>query len=80
MIVMIKMLHRFVHVGWISATCRTLEKASRENILKKNWMSRDRLRTGVGRHRSPMKKWRLTDSASCQCGITKEEPCNVLFD
>ena len=39
-----------------------------EDLSRKHRMTLNRLRTGVGRYKASMKKWRLADSAACECG------------
>ena len=38
-----------------------------EDLNRKHWMTLNRLRTGVGRYKTSMKKWGLADSAACEC-------------
>ncbi|KAJ8353386.1 hypothetical protein SKAU_G00209530 [Synaphobranchus kaupii] len=40
----------------------------REDRPRQQWTLLNRLRTGVGHFKSPMKKWGLADSAACECG------------
>ena len=39
-----------------------------EDLPRHLWTSLNRLRTGVGRSKSSLKKWGLSDSAACECG------------
>ena len=55
-----------------NATHRTQEKASRD-MCRKHWATPNRVRTGVGRYRSSMKKWGLIDTAACECGEPEQK-------
>ena len=37
-----------------------------EDMSRKQWMTLNRLRTGVGRYKASMEKWGLADSAACE--------------
>ena len=47
-------------------------------LFRKHWMSLNRLRTGVGRYRSSMKKWGLADSAACECGEPEQTAAHII--
>ena len=54
------------------------EGVKREALSRKHWTTLNRLRTGVGRYRSSMKKWGLADSAACECGEPERTASNII--
>ena len=49
-----------------------------EDLIRKHWTTLNRLRSGVGRYRSSIKKWGLTDSAACECGEPEQTADHII--
>ena len=49
-----------------------------EDLCREHWTTLNGLRTGVGRYRSSMKKWRLTGSAACECGEPEQTAAHII--
>ena len=49
-----------------------------EDLRRKHWATLTRLRTGVGRHRAPMKKWGQVDSAARACGEPEQTADHII--
>ena len=49
-----------------------------EDLSRKHWTTLNRLRTGVGRYNSSMKKWGLADSAACECGEPEQTADHII--
>ena len=50
------------------------------NLPRKQWVTLNRLRTGVGRFGAPMKKWGLAVSSACVCGCQNQTAEHVIMD
>ena len=50
-----------------------------EDLSRKHWTTLNRLRTGVDRFRTSMKKWGLADSAACEC-VEPEQTADHIFN
>lgn len=51
-----------------------------EDLPRHLWTSLNRLRTGVGRFNSSLKKWGLSDSAACECGEPEQTAEHIISD
>ncbi|KAJ8333503.1 hypothetical protein SKAU_G00415110 [Synaphobranchus kaupii] len=49
-----------------------------EDLPHQQWTLLNRLRTGVGRFKSPIKKWGLADSAACECGEPEQTAKHII--
>ena len=49
-----------------------------DDLPRQQWTLLNRLRTGVGRFKSAMKKWGLADSAACECGDPDQTPEHIM--
>lgn len=49
-----------------------------EDLPRHLWTSLNRLCTGVGRFKSSLKKWGLTDSAVCECGEPEQTAEHII--
>ena len=49
-----------------------------DDLPRQQWTLLNRLRTGVGRFKSSMKKWGLADSAACQCGASEQTVEHIM--
>ena len=49
-----------------------------EHLPRRQWTLLNRLRTGVGRFKTPMKKWGLADSAVCECGEPEQTAEHII--
>ena len=49
-----------------------------EDLSRKHWTTLYRLRTGVGRYRASMKKWRLANSVACECGKPEQRADHII--
>ena len=47
-------------------------------VSRKHWTTLNRLRTGVGRYKAPMKKWGLANSAACECGEPEQIDDHII--
>ena len=54
------------------------EGVNGEGLSRKHWTILNRLRTGVGRYRACMKKWRLADSTACECGEPEQTVDHII--
>lgn len=48
------------------------------DLSRKAWVRLNRLRTGVGRFKHTLWKWKLTDNPLCGCGEAEQTPDHVL--
>ena len=51
-----------------------------EDLPRHQWTMLNRLRTGVGRFKSSMKKWGLSNSAACECGEPEQTAEHLITD
>ena len=49
-----------------------------EHLPRRQWTLLNRLRTRVGRFKTPMKKWGLADSAVCECGEPEQTAEHII--
>ena len=49
-----------------------------EDMSQKQWTTLNRIRTGVSRYRSSIKKWGLTFSAACECGEPEQTADHII--
>ena len=49
-----------------------------EDLSQKHWMTLNRLRTGVGRYKSSIKKWRLAVSSAYECGEPEQTADHII--
>ena len=52
--------------------------ATGDDLPRRQWTLLNRLRTGVGRFKSSMKKWGLADSAACECGAPEQTVQHIM--
>ena len=48
-------------------------------LPRRAWVRLNRLRTGVGRFRSYLYKWRVASSAACECGAEEQIVDHVVL-
>ena len=65
-----------LHQG-ISSPCR---QGRGEELPCKHWTTLNRLRMDVGRLKSPMQSWGLSDSFACECGATEQTADLAVID
>ena len=64
---------------FLSHTYWTQENSSiREKISQKHCTTLNRLRTGVDQYKASKKKWRLADSAPCECGEPEQTADHII--
>ena len=49
-----------------------------DNLPRRQWTTLNRLRTGVGRFKTSMKKWGLADSAACERGDPEQTADHII--
>ena len=49
-----------------------------DDLPRRQWTTLNRLRTGVGRFKSSMKKWGLAESAACECGHPEQTADHII--
>ncbi|KAJ8366008.1 hypothetical protein SKAU_G00148390 [Synaphobranchus kaupii] len=71
-----------VRMDWTLSFKQHLEEVKAKVVSKEKtyqqWTLLNRLRTGVGRFKSPMKKWGLADSAACECGEPEQTAEHII--
>ena len=50
------------------------------NLPRREWVSLNRIRTGVGRFNAAMHRWGLRPSAACQCGAPEQTAQHILSE
>ena len=50
------------------------------NLPRSEWVSLNRIRTGVGRFNAAMHRWGLRPSAACQCGAPEQTAQHILSE
>ena len=49
------------------------------SLTRTAWVKLNRLRTGVGRFYSSMRKWGLVSSANCECGASEQTTGHIIL-
>ena len=49
-------------------------------LPRKNWVTLNRLRTGVGRFNANMYRWGLRESSACVCGAEEQTADHIIYD